>query len=129
MKVMDRARARETVRVFAATSLKDALNDIAAKFTGATGIKEGSFSALHRPWREIEEGASVDLFASADIDWMDYLAQGNLIKPRTRVNLLSNRLVIVAPKNSPASSLTTSQVIFLRKAGTRDRKPFAAHTG
>jgi molybdate transport system substrate-binding protein len=100
------ARAQETVTVFAAASLQDALNDIAAKFTDATGIKlRFNFGATSTLARQIEEGARADLFASADIDWMDYLAQGDLIKPLTRVNLLSNRLVIVAPKNSPTTEL------------------------
>jgi molybdate transport system substrate-binding protein len=99
-------RAQETVTVFAAASLQDALTDAAAKFTDATGIKvRFNFGATSTLAREIEEGAPVDLFASADVDWMDYLAQGDLIKLQTRVNLLSNRLVIVTPKNSPTTEL------------------------
>jgi molybdate transport system substrate-binding protein len=95
------AGAQETVTVFAAASLQDALSDAAAKFTDATGIKVRlNFGATSTLARQIEEGAPADVFASADVDWMDYLAQGDLIKPRTRVNLLSNRLVLIAPKDS-----------------------------
>jgi molybdate transport system substrate-binding protein len=100
------ADAQETVTVFAAASLQDALNDAAAKFTNATGIKvRFYFGATSILARQIEEGAPADLFASADVDWMDYLAQGYLIKAQTRVNLLSNRLVMVAPKSSPTNEL------------------------
>jgi molybdate transport system substrate-binding protein len=100
------ADAQETVTVFAAASLQNALIDAAAKFTDATGIKvKFSFDATSTLARQIEDGAPADLFASADIDWMDYLAQGNLIKPQTRVNLLSNRLVIIAPRNSATNEL------------------------
>jgi molybdate transport system substrate-binding protein len=78
------AGAQETVAVFAAASLQDALNDAAAKFTDATGIRvKLKFGATSTLARQIEEGAPADLFASADVDWMDYLAQGNLIKRQT----------------------------------------------
>ena len=50
--------------------------------------------------KQIEQGAPADIFFSADIDWMDYGQQHDLIKPDTRTNLLGNRLVLVAPKDS-----------------------------
>src|SRR4029078_335568 len=49
--------------------------------------------------RRIEKGAPAQILISADLDWMDYLAQRNLIKPDTRSNLLGNRIVLVAPKD------------------------------
>ncbi len=42
----------------------------------------------------------IDLFASADLDWMDYAQSKGLVRPGTRVNLLGNRLVLIAPKTS-----------------------------
>ena len=50
--------------------------------------------------RQIEQGAPADVFASADLEWMDYGLKNKLIKPNTRVNLLGNRLVLIAPKDS-----------------------------
>jgi molybdate transport system substrate-binding protein len=52
--------------------------------------------------KQIENGAPADIFISADLDWMDYLAQRNLIKPSTRRSLLGNRLVLIAPRDGPA---------------------------
>ena len=53
-----------------------------------------------------ENGAPADVFASADLDWMDYGAQKKLIKDDTRVNLLGNRLVLIAPKDSKIGGVT-----------------------
>jgi molybdate transport system substrate-binding protein len=99
-------RAQESVTVFAAASLQDVLKDEARDFTATTGIPvKFSFDASSTLARQIEQGAPADLFASADLDWMDYLAKRNLIDPKTRVNLLSNRLVVVAPTDSPIGEL------------------------
>jgi molybdate transport system substrate-binding protein len=50
--------------------------------------------------KQIENGASADIFISADIDWMDYLAGSNLIRPETRLNFLGNKLVLIASAGS-----------------------------
>jgi molybdate transport system substrate-binding protein len=50
--------------------------------------------------KQIEQGSPADVFLSVDIDWMDYGAKRNLIKNDTRENLLGNRLVLIAPKDS-----------------------------
>jgi len=90
--------------VFAAASLKNALDEIAAQYERETGkkvtISYGASSALAK---QIEAAAPADLFISADLDWMDYLQTRNLIKTETRGNMLGNRLVLVAPKDSSAS--------------------------
>ncbi|MFI5010963.1 MAG: molybdate ABC transporter substrate-binding protein [Hyphomicrobiales bacterium] len=100
------AKAQSAVTVFAAASLQDALSNAAREFTGKSGIAvKFSFDASSTLARQIEQGAPADLFASADLDWMDYLAKRNFIEPRTRVNLLSNRLVIVAPKDAAITEL------------------------
>jgi len=91
------------VLVFAAASLKDALDGITAQYQRDTG-KRVLVSLAGSPTlaKQIENGAPADIFISADPDWMDYLAQHNLVKPGTRRNLLGNRLVLIAPKDGPA---------------------------
>jgi molybdate transport system substrate-binding protein len=96
------ARAQSgDVLVFAAASLKNAVDDIAAQWQRETG-KKGviSYAASNTLIKQIEQGAPADIFISADLDWMDYGQQKNLIKPETRSNLLGNRIVLIAPKDS-----------------------------
>ncbi len=98
------ARAQSDVVVFAAASLKDALDGVAAKWTKETGKKTAiSYAASSALARQIEQGAPAQIFISADLDWMDYVANKNLIKPATRSNILGNRIVLVAPKTSTAA--------------------------
>jgi molybdate transport system substrate-binding protein len=96
------ARAQEKSLVaFAAASLKNAVDDVNAAFTRATGIKTVvSYAATPALVKQIEQGAPADVFLSADVEWMDYAAEKKLIKSDTRVNLLGNRLVLIAPKDS-----------------------------
>jgi molybdate transport system substrate-binding protein len=92
------------VLIFAAASLKNALDQIAADWQRQTGKKVViSYAASNTLIKQIEQGAPADMFISADLDWMDYGQQKNLIKPDSRSNLLGNRLVLVAPKDSAAS--------------------------
>jgi molybdate transport system substrate-binding protein len=95
-----------TLTVFAAASMKNALDDANAAFTKATGIKVvASYAASSALMKQIEQGAPADIFVSADTDWMDYGTQKKLIKDTTPVNLLGNRLVLIAPKESAATSV------------------------
>jgi molybdate transport system substrate-binding protein len=92
------------VLVFAAASLKNALDEIAGLWQKETGRKTTiSYAASNNLIKQIEQGAPAEIFISADLDWMDYGQQKNLIKPETRVNLLGNRLVLIAPKDSAVS--------------------------
>jgi molybdate transport system substrate-binding protein len=92
------------VLVFAAASLKNALDDIAGQWQRETGKKVAiSYAASNNLIKQIEQGAPADIFMSADVDWMDYGRQKNLIKPETRVNLLGNKIVLIAPKDSALS--------------------------
>ena len=100
------AYAADTINVFAAASLKDALDEIAHDFTAVTQVEvKTSYAGSLALARQIEQGAPADLFASADQDSMDYVATRNLIKPETRVDLLSNQLVVVAPASAPDAPL------------------------
>ena len=93
------------VLVFAAASLKNALDEAAAQWQRASGKKVAiSYAASNTLIKQIEQGAPADMFISADLDWMDYGQQKDLIKPDTRSNLLGNRLVLVAPKGSNISA-------------------------
>jgi len=92
------------VLVFAAASLKNALDEIAAQWSRETGKKVSiSYAASNTLIKQIEQGAPADIFISADLDWMDYGQQKDLIKPDTRSNLLGNRLVLIAPKDANLS--------------------------
>jgi molybdate transport system substrate-binding protein len=91
------AQQRDIV-VFAAASLKNALDDVVAAWGRSGGRKVVvSYAASSALARQIEQGAPADLFVSADLDWMDYADQRRAIRPETRRNLLGNRLVLVAP--------------------------------
>ena len=93
------AMAEEPVRVFAAASLTNALNDIGAEWQKAGHPKPSlAYAASSALAKQIEAGAPADVFASADLTWMDYLDQRNRIAPGTRVSLLGNDLVLIVPK-------------------------------
>ena len=98
--------AESTITVFAAISLKGALDKIGADYTAKTGQKiVFSYGASGALAKQIENGAPADVFVSADVKWMDYLAGKKLLAPASRVNLLGNALVLVAPADAPASDL------------------------
>src|SRR5256885_2687794 len=92
------------VLVFAAASVKNALDEANALFLFENGsgvkVSYGASSALAK---QIENGAPADVFISADLDWMDYVAERKLIQPETRAKFLGNRLVLVASATSKLS--------------------------
>jgi len=97
------ATAAEVV-VFAAASLKEALDAQARAFETATGNRViVSYAGSNALARQIEAGAPADLFISADLDWMDYVDQRRLLMRDTRVTLLRNTLVLIAPAASTSS--------------------------
>ncbi len=96
-----------SITVFAAASMKNALDEVDALFTKQKGIKVVvSYAASSALMKQIEQGAPADVFLSADLDWMDYGAARNLIKNDTRESLLGNRLVLIAPKDSKIDHVT-----------------------
>lgn len=97
------AQSKDLV-IFAAASMKNALDEAAASWAKESGkpAPKISYAASNVLAKQIESGAPADLFISADLDWMDYAAGKNLIRPDTRVSLLGNRLVLVAEKASTA---------------------------
>jgi molybdate transport system substrate-binding protein len=100
------AAQEKTITVFAAASMKNALDDVDSIFTKQSGIKVvASYAASSALMKQIEQGAPADVFLSADVDWMDYGAKRNLIKNDTRLSLLGNRLVLIAPKDSKLDNI------------------------
>jgi len=95
------AQAAEKITVFAAASLKNALDAVNAAWKADTQ-KEAtiSYAASSALAKQIEGGAPADLFISADLDWMKYLTDKNIVAPGSEVKLLGNDIVLVAPKDS-----------------------------
>ncbi|WP_137136776.1 molybdate ABC transporter substrate-binding protein [Rhizobium sp. FKY42] len=92
--------AAEKITVFAAASMKTALDAANVAYTAKSGNQVVvSYAASSALAKQVEAGAPADVFISADLDWMDYLTKKNLIKPDSRKNLLGNRIVLVAPKD------------------------------
>ncbi|MCO6186898.1 molybdate ABC transporter substrate-binding protein [Rhizobium sp. L1K21] len=85
------------LRIFAAASMKNALDTIAEDWHAKTGdnvvLTFASSSAIAK---QIEQGAPADIFISADLGWMDYLEKAGEIKEGTRINLAGNALVLIA---------------------------------
>jgi molybdate transport system substrate-binding protein len=102
--------------VFAAASLKNALDEATAQWSKQSGKKVSiSYGASSALAKQIEAGAPAQMFISADLDWMNHVAEKKLIKPETRSNLLANRIVLVAPKDSNVT-LTVGPNFALAKA-------------
>ena len=91
------ARA-ETVTVFAAASLKAALDDVTQDFEQATAHTiDVSYAGSSTLARQIERGAPANVFISANVHWMDWIEAQDLLQSNTRNALLTNELVLVAP--------------------------------
>jgi molybdate transport system substrate-binding protein len=105
------AAAQETsLTVFAAASMKNALDDANTAFIKATGIKVvTSYAASSALAKQMESGAPADIFISADLNWMDYVAGKNLIKTDSRYNLLGNKLVLISGKDSKIANVKIEQ--------------------
>ena len=106
----------KSLTVFAAASMKNALDDIDAAYTAKTGIRiVASYAASSALAKQIEQGAPADIFLSADTDWMDYATAKKTINESTRVNLLGNSIVLIAPKDSGIDSVAIGQSFDLAK--------------
>ena len=94
----------QNVTVFAAASLKNALDEIDARYQARGGDKAAiSYASSSALAKQVESGAPADIFISADLDWMDHVEKRSLIKAGTRTNLLRNEIVLIAPADSKAS--------------------------
>jgi len=107
---------QQSLIVFAAASMKNALDDVDSAFTKQSGTQVvASYDASSALMKQIEGGAPADVFVSADLQWMDYGAQKKLIKDDTRVNLLGNQLVLIAAKDSKIDNVTIAPNFDLAK--------------
>ena len=87
--------------VFAAASTSDALIEIAEDFRSDTGISVTTvFSASSTAAKQITQGAPADIFLSANVQWMDYLAKMGFLQDGRRWDLLSNSLVLISPQGA-----------------------------
>lgn len=115
------------VTVFAATSLKNALDDAVKRYEIKTGRKVVvSYAASSALAKQIELGAPADIFFSADLDWMDALQKKNLIDVASRHTLLGSTLVLIAPKASAISLPMEKNLPLLRALGPGGRLAMAS---
>lgn len=90
----------ETVTVFAAASMKSALDDAAETFTEKTDLDIAlSFAGSSVLARQIGFGAPADLFISANSAWMDVVDAQGLVVRDSRVDLAGNDLALIARTN------------------------------
>ncbi|OTA21533.1 molybdate-binding periplasmic protein ModA [Xenorhabdus beddingii] len=102
--------AADKVTVFAAASLTNALDDIAAQYNKEKqGDVVASYASSSTLARQIEQGAPADIFISADQQWMNYLSDKQSITENTRHTLLGNQLVLIAPKESKLEKIDINQ--------------------
>jgi molybdate transport system substrate-binding protein len=101
------AQDKPPLLVFAAASLKNALDEIAAGWSRGSGVTvRVSYASSSALAKQIELAAPADLFISADLGWMDYLDAKKLVRAGTRHDLLGNSLVLIAPKDGAITSVT-----------------------
>ena len=97
----------KTITVFAAASMKNALDDIDAAYSAKTSVKiTVSYGPSSGLAKQIEQGAPADVFISADTDWMDYAIGKKNINEASRINLLGNTIVLIAPKDSKVDNVS-----------------------
>ncbi|WP_296385727.1 molybdate ABC transporter substrate-binding protein [Reyranella sp.] len=111
------AWAQDGMVIFAAASLKNALDEIASAWSKETGkpAPRLSYAASSALAKQMEQGAPADMFISADLDWMDHVEKKDLIQKDTRFNLLGNKIVLIAPRDSK-TTVAVKQGFDLAKA-------------
>jgi molybdate transport system substrate-binding protein len=127
--VLPGARAADPppLTVFAASSLKESLDEAAAAYRRRTGTQVNvSYAASSALARQIEQGAPADVFLSADQDWMDHLDRGGLINAPSRRDLLGNALVLIAPATDRGAPIALRRGVDLRPRLGRGRLAVAA---
>lgn len=111
--------ASPSVTIFAAASLKNALDAAVAAYKAKTGVDSTiSYAGSMALAKQIESGAPAEIFFSADVPSMDYLAERHLIQPKTRVDLLGNTLVLIAPRASTLDRVALTKEAFSAAIGS-----------
>lgn len=104
--------------IFAAASLKNALDAVSLAWSASSGQEVTiSYAASSALAKQIEQGAPADVFVSADLAWLQYLADQQLIRAGTAVNILGNELVLVAPAGAMAKADLTSDLLLAALIG------------
>src|SRR5580698_10887963 len=104
--------------VFGAASLTDVLDELGHAFTAQSQVEvKSSLAASSALAKQIEAGAPADVFFSADLEWMDYLQQRNLLRPNSRHDVVLNRLVLIAPADSKISVKIAPKFDLLKALG------------
>ena len=109
-------QAERSVTVFAAASLKGALDSVVAAWPGQAVVSYGGSAAQAR---QVALGAPADLVILANPDWMDWLAGQGALMPDTRVDLLANSLVLIGPADAPQLPDITAPTLLARLDGGR----------
>lgn len=110
------AAKAENVSVFAAASTTNAINEIGELFKAKTGNAiTPSYASSSTLAKQVEQGAPAQVFISADLKWVDYLAEKKLINAESRTNLLGNTLVLIAPADSAVKSVQIDKATDLVK--------------
>jgi molybdate transport system substrate-binding protein len=113
--------ARAEILVFAAASLTDALEEIGARYEARTGVRVlFSFAGSNTLARQIRAGAPADVFLSANIERMEELQRGGLVRDSDRQDLLSNRLAVIVPLDSKLSVETGEDLGDVRRLALGD---------
>lgn len=100
------AAADGRTTIYAAASTTNAITDIITAFTAETGIAvTPSFASASTLAKQIEQGAPAEVFLSANSQWADYLADRNLVVEGSRRDLVGNRMVLIAPADSPLTAV------------------------
>ena len=101
------AAAQAPLTVFAAASMREAMERIGVAFEEETGTEIiFSFAGTGTLARQVEAGAPADVFVSADVAWMDYVTDQGAVRPETVQSIASNALVLVGADNTPFFELT-----------------------
>ena len=113
------ARADKAVTLFAAASLKTALDALVAPLRTEHAIAlRCVYAASSALARQIEQGAPADLFWSADREWMDWCVVRKLVRHDTLINLLGNTLVLIAPAQSSLTSIPLTSEALAKARGS-----------
>lgn len=106
----------DAVTVFAAASTTNAINDIGKVFEEkGLGKIVPSYASSSTLAKQIENGAPASVFISADEPWMNYLEERKMIEPGSRFDLLGNKLVLIAPADSPINKVEIAAKFDLSK--------------
>jgi molybdate transport system substrate-binding protein len=104
------------ITVLAAASMQNALDDINTAFTKSTDVKViAGYAASSALIKQIALRAAADVFASANLEWMDFGSKRKLIKDDTRIDLLGNQLVLIGPQDSKLDSVAIGPNLDLAK--------------